>query len=198
MVNPQGLRAALHESVDRLLDEYELGIKASDGTQGLSPLDGESISRGEDHGAWEYTWPGGGPEKFSRATWFEVEAEPQAHRVLVAWTTREAWGRTDRKRAVVFGQLGVATSRTFYPWTEFVETDDDRFAAPIPDPSRPRAILADIDRLPPWLSTYRVERSDRLFRSISDGPSLRLVLDADDEVTMVRHGYWVAGLRGRR
>jgi hypothetical protein len=110
----------------------------------------------------------------------------------VAWTVREAWGR-ERHRAVVFGEAGSS----LYPWTEFVETDDGRYAAGISDPNHPRALLKQGDPLPDWFSTATVERTDQLFDGIRQGPSLRLVVGADEEVRMVRHGYWVAGLRNR-
>jgi hypothetical protein len=42
-----------------------------------------------------------------------------------------------------------------------------------------------------------VERSDRLFSSIANGSSLRLVVEKQDELAMAAHGYWIAVLRRR-
>ena len=86
---------------------------------------------------------------------------------------------------------------SWYPWTEFVETDTGRFGAPIPNPQRPRAILKDGQPLPARFNRKTVARADEVFDSIRNGASLRLVVDEDDEAEMVRHGFWVAQLRGR-
>jgi hypothetical protein len=98
-----------------------------------------------------------------------------------------------RERAVVFGETGSS----LYPWTEFVEADDGRFAAGVSDPAHPRALLKDGDPIPARFQVAAVERTDQLFSGIRQGPSLRLVIAGADEETMVRHGYWVAGLRKR-
>jgi hypothetical protein len=98
-----------------------------------------------------------------------------------------------RKRAVAFGEAGSS----LYPWTEFVETDDGRYAAGVSDPVHPRALLKDGAAIPPRFDPATIVRTDRLFDGIRQGPSLRLVVKPDDELAMVRHGYWVAGLRNR-
>jgi hypothetical protein len=117
--------------------------------------------------------------------------------VIVAWTTRNAWNR-DRRRAVVFHRARPDDEPgRWYPWTEFVETDTGGFAAPIPNPQRPRAIMRDMNALPGRFTGKTVARSDAVFDSIREGASLRLVVDESDETEMVRHGYWVARLRGR-
>jgi hypothetical protein len=93
----------------------------------------------------------------------------------------------------VFGEAGSS----LYPWTEFVETDDGRYAAGVIDPAHPRALLKDGDPIPARFKGAAVERTDRLFSGIRQGPSLRVVVTGAEEETMVRHGYWVAGLRKR-
>jgi hypothetical protein len=128
---------------------------------------------------------------------WEVITPGKTHRVVLGWTTRPSWGRSDRKRAVVFWQSGSQASQSYYPWTEFVETDGEGYAAPIPNPDHPRKVLTPQDPLPGRFHGAEVERSDRLFDQIANGPSLRLVVSADDEEAMIRHGYWVAILRGR-
>ena len=189
------LRRELHAAVDEVLDHFleragltKEGVQADPGVV-ASPL--------EVTGEWTYRWPGGAEEVFYKGRWFELLGTDGAHRVRVAWTRRAAWGRDDRVRAVVFHQVGSVDSTTYYPWTEFVETDDGRYAAPIPDPDRPRAMLADLDDLPPRFAGMVVERSDQVFTSIAEGPSLRLVVGKSDEAAMVEHGYWVGVLRNR-
>ncbi|HSW42761.1 MAG TPA: hypothetical protein VLM76_09655 [Patescibacteria group bacterium] len=110
----------------------------------------------------------------------------------MAWTDREAWGRT-KERAVAFGEAGSS----LYPWTEFVETDEGRFAAGISDPAHPRVLLKHGAAIPGRFDPATIERTDQLFHGIRQGPSLRLVVAPDDEVAMARHGYWVAGRLNR-
>jgi hypothetical protein len=118
-------------------------------------------------------------------------------RVRLACTARKAW-RRDRGRAIVLQQVGSDDSRTHYPLVEFVETDEPgRFASPIPDRDRPRALLTEGTALPERFRDATVERAYEVFRTIDNGPSLRLLVEQDDEVEMVRHSYWVARLRGR-
>jgi hypothetical protein len=191
MVDLASLRVELHQALDRTLDEFLAEDPESEDSFS------DAVIPGEITGEWTYRWPGGDEEKFFKTRWYEADGERGSQRVRVAWARRPAWGRQDRQRAVVFNQLGGPDSSTYYPWAEFVETDDGRCAASIPNPQRPRASLADFDSLPGRFSECTVERTDALFDSVADGPSLRLVVSADDEPTMVRHGYWVATLRRR-
>jgi hypothetical protein len=83
---------------------------------------------------------------------------------------------------IVFGEIG----NSFYPWTEFVETDTEHFAAPIPNPERPRKMLTPSDPMPGRYRGAHVERTDQLFDPVTSGPSLRLVVASSDEEDMVR------------
>lgn len=187
------MRAALHEAIDQIIDGFFDAGAATPSAPKAGPA-GDSIEvvEGEDHGPFSYRWPDGNDEKFTKARWYSLADQGREHRVLVAWTVREAWGRM-RKRAVVFGESGSS----LYPWTEFVETDDGRYAAGISDPAHPRALLKHGAAIPGRFSAATVERTDQLFRRIRQGPSLRLVVGSDENLEMVRHGYWVAGLRNR-
>jgi hypothetical protein len=61
---------------------------------------------------------------------------------------RHAWN-ADRGRAVLLHRARPEDPPTkWYRWTEFVETYTGSFAAPIPDPQRPRAILRGGGALP--------------------------------------------------
>lgn len=153
----------------------------------------------EDRGScepFEYRRPDGEWETFDPAFAHVVAGTPPRE-VVVGFTRRHAWG-AERRRAIVFDATGLphAPDR-WYPWAELAETDDGRFAAPIPNPSRPRAHLKDGDPLPPRIASDTVARLDSLIESVENGPSLRLVLEEDDRVGMVRHAHWAASLRGR-
>jgi hypothetical protein len=156
-----------------------------------------SVTFGDMSPQWCYIWPDGVEENFFKSRWYFLHLADGTERVRVGWTRRAAWGRKDRMRVVVFHQLGGKDSTTYYPWTEFVETNDGRYAAPIPDPLRPRAIPSDASRLPRRFNNSVVERSDAIFTSIAKGPSLRLVVGDHEELAMVQHGHWVAVLRHR-
>ena len=187
----EDLRAALHDAVERIIDAYvetvtRPAVTAESGDEGIDVVGGDG------HGAFTYRWPGGDVEKFTTARVYTVLDRGQQRSVVTAWTEREAWGRM-RMRAVIFGARGGS----LYPWTEFVGTDDGRFAAGIPDPDHPRALLKDGAAIPDGFDTASVVRTDELFDGVRHGPSLRLVLGPEDELGMVRHGYWVACLRGR-
>lgn len=184
------LRERLHAAIDRVLDEMDGDDPSGDPAPEDPDLD---IVRGDDKGEWDFTWPNGDTEHYHATRWYRLSNRAGSWRVLVAWTRRDAW-RKDRKRAIVFGETGPGS---FYPWTEFVETDDDRYAAPLPNPDRPRASLTFGQALPVRFRNLEVCRTDELFDAIADGPSLRLVVRETDEVTMVAHGHWVATLRGR-
>lgn len=198
----EALRADLHGAVDQFIDKY---LAAADGEQasaGQGPVptaDRPVITKGGSAAPWTYTWWGTDSvdETYEPAWEYQVVTPARTHRVVLGWTTRPAWGRDDRKRAVVFWQSGSPSSNTYYPWTEFVETDHGGYAAAIPNPNHPRKILTRKDSLPDRFRDSDVERSDRLFDQIVTGPSLRLVVDGSDEEAMIRHGYWVATLRGR-
>jgi hypothetical protein len=156
-----------------------------------------AVAGGAAAGPWTYEWPHDRvPEIFFASRLYEARGLNGTAWVRVARCRRPAWGR-ERERALVFKHQSAPDSRTYYPWTEFVETDDGRFAAAIPSPQRPRAQLKHGARLPEHFDPAHVARSDTLFRSIRSGSSLRYVVDRDDEIAMVGHGYWVATLRHR-
>lgn len=179
------LRHELHRSVDE-------AVNRAQGTE--APY--VAIEKQSEFGPWEFRWPSGAVELFTGGSDFLVRRKNDALRVRVARTTRRAWGR-ERDRAIVFGARGDGDAARYYPWTEFVGTDDDRMAATIPRPGRPRASARDGDVLPGPNAPGDVERADSVFTGITDGPSLRLVVSAGDDNAMVQHGVHVAELRRR-
>jgi len=196
-MDPTTLRERLHVAVDQVVDD--LLAEHSDGDVIPVTPDAEPDAvRADRYEGFTYRWPGGDEEAIGDATVYRLTTPNGAVlRVIVGWTTRHAWN-ADRGRAVVFYDARDEDDPArWYPWTEFVETDDGRFAATIPDPSRPRAILNETFRLPSRFAGLEVARADELFRSIREGASLRLVVNRSDEAEMIRHGYWVARLRGR-
>lgn len=185
------LRRELHVAIDAAIDT-ELGTPNT-----FDEAGGLEISPGPEAGEWTYTWPGGNVEEYATSRWFTVRDGADEFRVRLAHTTRAAWQKDDRGRAVVFRQVGDETSNTFYPWVEFVETDDERYAATMPRPDNPRRNLREGDEVPSPYEDATLERSDVLFDAIKSGPSVRLVVEGDDEIAMVRHGYRVGRARGR-
>ncbi|MFE4360206.1 hypothetical protein [Kitasatospora sp. NPDC056800] len=185
----EALRAELHRAVDAIVDRHLHGESGSAGPQEVVSAVGQPYPDG-----WHYRWPGGKEENFHRAQEYDVDGGSGRHRVVVAWASRQAWGR-ERLRAIVF--LELKKESTYYPLTEFVETDDERFAATIPRPGHARAQLRVDDPIPERLRGYVVERADVLFTTIANSSAVRLVLGKDDEEEMVRHGYWVASERNR-
>lgn len=184
------LREDLHRAVDAVLDAH---VAAAGG-----PGNGHVV-KVERQGAvktWSYRWPSGDVEHYDTAIRYRVTGDFGEADALVGQTVRYAWGR-DRGRVVVFGKASGTQSAAYYPWTEFVETDDGDYAAKLSVPNDPRKSLRDGDPLPPRLASANVRRNDQVFRSIRDGAALRLVVAADDTEAMIAHAYWVASLRSR-
>lgn len=191
----EAMRTALHEAVDKIVDGY----RATDDTASTSHASPTNetpvITPGDVVPEWSFTWPSDyGTETYYETRLWDVRTPHRSYRAHLARGKRPAWGNNDRKRVIIFGQVGPGS---FYPWTEFVETDTGYFAAPIPNPEHPRRILTPSDPLPIRYRTARVEQAAQLFDQIRNGPSLRLVVSSADEEDMVRHGYWVARLRNR-
>ncbi|MBN7498301.1 hypothetical protein [Mycobacteroides abscessus] len=192
----EALRTALHDAVDQIINDHRaMGDAAGFSAQPSGTAETPVVVKGEAVPDWSYTWPGDTePERFLETTRWDVGTPHKTYCVYVARGTRSAWGKDDRERVIVFGQTGP---KTFYPWTEFVETDTGRFAASIPNPEYPRKVLTSSDPLPGRYRDAHVERADQLFDRVTNGPSLRLVVSSLDEGDMVRHGHWVARLRNR-
>jgi len=143
---------------------------------------------------FEYKWPEE-TQIFTSGEWYNVYDQNRNRKVLVARSEREAWGKR-RRHVVIFLQSRKSDTGPIYPWVEFLETDDGDYASAIPNPKNPRAKLKDGEPLPKRLSTSRVLRSDQIFKMIQNGPTLRLIVDKNDEISMIQHGLWVAHLRG--
>jgi hypothetical protein len=182
--------------VDRIVDRWARSARTP-GSDGACTVLYVAVSGGTDVGPWAYQWRGEPtPEIFVASRLYEARSLKGTARIRVARSKRHVWGR-ERERAIVFKHQSGPDSRTYYPWTEFVETDDGRFAAAIPNPQRPRALLKEGTDLPDHLKRACVARNDSLFGSIQSGSSLRYVVEPDDEISMIEHGYWVATLRHR-
>lgn len=192
----EAMRTALHDAVDKIIDGYRTADGATESTAQAPPTtETPVVTRGDAVPDWSFTWPSDyGTETFPETRLWDVSTPHRSYRVHLARGKRPAWGKNDRKRVIVFGQVGPDS---FYPWTEFVETDTGHFAAPIPNPEHPRRILTPSDPLPGRYRGAHVEQAAQLFDQIRNGPSLRLVVFSSDEEDMVRHGYWVARLRNR-
>jgi hypothetical protein len=189
-MNAEVLRKELHKLVDDALDRFAEEARPPFGdrpvVRRLEPLEVP----------WYYSWPSDQREPYTSGCWYRLRTDSGPLRVLLARTRRQAWG-ADRGRVVVFRQLGEETSRTFYPWAEFVETDDGEYAATVPDRRKPRTMAWRMEDVPPAIDLDRVCRADQAFRSIQSGPSLRYLLDENDERGMVEYAFRVATVRRR-
>jgi len=184
------MRRQLHTAVDEIVDRLSALPSAISETGQTNVVPGPAFE------VWRYKWPDGQVEEFTSGRWYHVGGPEGSIRLRLGWTTRKAWGR-DRRRAIVFHEVGDG-GLTWYPLAEFVETDDSGLlASPIPDPDRPRALLSNGAELPTRFRDATVVRADSVFRTIENGPSLRLLVRQEDEIEMVRHAHWVAGVRGR-
>ena len=191
------LRAELHAAVDEIVNRLADPVRANDTAASSECREGPQIRTGESFGSWTYRWPDGQEEEFSSGRLYSVELDSGSRQLRLAWTTRRAWGR-ERERAIVFLQVGGPASQTYYPLAEFVETDrSGDFASPVPDPSRPRALLSNQSVAPDRFRRAKLVRADEAFTTIEQGPSLRLIVGQDDEIEMVRHAIWVGTIRGR-
>lgn len=187
------LRTALHEAIDATIDRHVGGASQSPGRKPGPSRDALAIMAGEDSGPFDHRWPLDVIEHYTTSRRYSVTDQGETLPVVVGWTVRDAWGRPDRKRVVVFG-LSATDAR--YPWAEFVESDDGRYSAAVPvDPSASRAQLKVGDAIPDRFQSAVLERTDKLFKSVRNGPALRLVVDGEDVTAMIEFGYWLAGER---
>lgn len=186
------LRDELHAAVDEIVDRFAAITAPTASPHAVEP----QVVVGEPIGTWDFRWPDGSIERFDAGREYELRDGEGTVKARLAWTTRWAWGR-DRRRGVVFIEVGREGSRSHYPAAEFVQTDAGDFASTIPNPKRPRSLLSDGQEVPDRYRDAVVRRADEVFPHIKRGPSLRLVVGADDEIGILRHGHWVATARGR-
>ena len=81
--------------------------------------------------------------------------------------------------------------------TQFTKTDAGQFGSIIPVSADPRKHLRAGMTLPPRYAQATVERADKLYSSVKDGPTLRFVVKEDDMEAMLTQGYYAAHLRHR-
>ena len=81
---------------------------------------------------------------------------------------------------------------------EFTQTDNaGEFCCEIPNPDDPRKKLKDGMSIPPRFAHSVVMRTDQIYASVKNGPTLRLVVQESDTKALLAHGLWVASLRKR-
>ncbi len=191
----QDLGERLHDAVEDVLARYRDAQAVNDGASARGGTVPQLRLLDDAAGPWTYRWPNGSTERYHHSTMYELAIDDgKTRRIRVARTTRWAWNR-DRGRAVIFMQVGTPDAWTHYPWAEFVETDDGLYAATVPNPVRPRALLTANDQLPEHIQDAEVRRVQECFGG--HGKTLRVVVTEEDETAMVRHGLWVAQTRRR-
>lgn len=187
------LRTVLHEAIDAVIDGHARVAASPPGPQPGDAVDALTVVAGKDGGPFDHRWPMDVIEHYTASRLYSLTDQGKTLPVVVGWTVRDAWGRLDRKRVVVFG-LSATDAR--YPWAEFVESDDGRYSAAVPAiPSASRAQLKAGDAIPDRFQSAVLEQTDKLFKSVRNGPALRLVVDGEDVTAMIEFGYWLAGER---
>lgn len=187
------LREDLHRALDGAFDAWLRRHDARARDVGVELVERDPLS----DDVVRHRWPDGSEESFSAGHYFQTEIGGESVMVVVAHARepKVTWGRP-RRRAVTF-LSSLSGAAGLYPLTEWVETDDGQMATGVPDPARPRAALKDRDPQPLWLEPWNVSRADRIFSGIANGPSLRVVVERDDERAMAAFGIQVGLVRGR-
>ncbi len=186
------LRVELHTALDRVFNQWlaEQAPKEDESPE-VTPTGGLEKP-------FAHRWPDGKSESFSSGSVFTVTVGAEKLTILVARAdeTRLTWG-TERRRAVSFWLPRGGSSSERYPLVEWVESDDGRMTAGVPDPARPRAQLKDGDDLPTWLESWPFARCDELFANVASGPSLRIALESEEFREMTAFAVRVGLIRGR-
>jgi hypothetical protein len=184
------LRDRLKEAIDEVFSEFALEpIAAREGAELELKVGSPEPAEG-----FDFRWP----EEvvhYEPAYRLSLDDGVGQYSFLVGWQTRPAFGKADRGRWIVFHQWGGPDSAP-YPVAEFTETDDEgRFAAIMLAPGGGRKRLYPDDELPRWFDPLVTSRTDELYESVNNGPSLRVVVDDKDFTRMIVHGYWMARVR---
>ncbi len=197
IIDVETLRRELYGAVNAVLMKYEM-LGQSITKDGLTITPAEALQQ-----PYTHKWPKV-EDTFAEGRYYDVSGTgvpTEGLRVLVARNTQNnLWGKPQRPAAMVFGKLRTKKEGTqLTSYVAFPADDHGTFAAVIPNPVRvrPRKVLKPNDPLPARFASAVVKRNDELFDSCERGPSLRLVVQPDDEIAMVEHGLWVASLRNR-
>ncbi len=192
IIDLETLRRELYGAVNAVLMKYEV-LGQSITKNGLTITPAEALQQ-----PYTHKWPEV-EDTFTEGRYYDVSGTgipTDGLRVLVARITQNIWGKPQRPAAMVFGKLRTQKEGTqLTPYVAFAGDDHGTFAAIIPNPVHPRSALKPSDPLPAHFTSAVVKRNDELFDSIKQGPSLRLVVQPDDEIAMVEHALWVASLR---
>jgi hypothetical protein len=187
------LRASLHRMVDEAIDQT---LSATQQRQNEEETE-LSIVPGNYQPEFTYTFPGNERVTFSGGHWYEVLGPHGQLKMLLA--NGEVDIRRERREVyyVFARESGPENPLTAFECTQFTKTDAGQFGSIIPVSADPRKHLKAGMTLPPRYVQATVERADKLYSSVKDGPTLRFVVKEDDVEAMLTHGYYVAHLRHR-
>lgn len=194
MGTKEDLRVELYRAVDYALDRI-FGAPAAEPATRTELDELRILSLGPLAEPYSFPWPTE-VETYPDAERFDLKSPRGPFEVLIARGKRDAWHRPDRGRVVVFVRPAGSVARE-YPWLEFCEDDRGTYCADLRNPSKPRSLLIDGDDVPTELSGVKIERLDAMFDGVKDGPTLRMVVAADDSAQMIRLAYWTARTMGR-
>lgn len=187
MVDKQGLRAQLFAAIDTVLDSANIAEDTKPVTSGVS------LRKLGESGAWTYRWPAGS-EIYTHTSIYEATGLNETHVLRVAWGSRDAWNRAGRGRVVVFGKRPGAENE--YPYIEFTEADDGRWAAAV-YPTASRRQLRQSEPPPDLPINGELVPVGEVFAGVKGGNTVRLVVDSSNEEAMAIYGLSVARTRGR-
>jgi hypothetical protein len=197
-IDIEALRQELYRAVDGVLMKYNTHNQSKDE---LTITPAETLQH-----PYTQKWSETEVYTFSKGRWYDVNGTgvpEEGLRVLVARNTVDRWGKLQRPGAMVFGKLrSQRENASLTPYVAFLEDDHGAYTAIIPNPANPRSDLKENelktnDPLLAHFDSAIIKRIDECFDSVKKGSTLRLVVQPDDEIAMIKHGLWVLNVRKR-
>jgi len=192
MINADDLRIQLHRLIDELLDQALSEAQQQQGQEETRL----TIVAGNPQQAFTYRFPNEEVE-FSGGRYYSVQGPQGYLKMLLAKGEVEIWHARYPAFFVFARESGPENPLSMQDCTQFTKTDTGEFGSVIPNPADPKKKLKAGMALPPRYANARVARTDELYASVKNAPTLRLVVQENDIDAMLSHGYYVAHLRNR-
>jgi hypothetical protein len=192
MINGNTLRVQLHRMIDEVLDQALIEAQQRQVREEMKL----SIVAGNLQQDFTYKFPKD-EVPFSEGRWYEVQGPHGYLKMLLAKTEGKIWHATYPVYFVFARESGPENPLTTFDCTQFTKTDTGEFSSVILNPADPKKKLKAGMPLPPRYANAKIERTDKLYTSVKNAPTLRLVVQETDVDVMLTHGYYVAHLRNR-
>lgn len=192
MIDAGDLRVQLHLMIDELLDQ---ALSAAQQRQGQEETK-LTIATGNPQQAFTYRFPNE-EVTFSGGQYYDVQGPQGYLKMLLARTEVEIWHARYPAFFVFARESGLENPLSMQDCTQFTKTDTGEFGSVIPNPADTKKKLKAGMPLPLRYSNAKVARTDELYTSLKNAPTLRLVVQETDIEAMLAHGYYVAYLRKR-